>query len=238
MFRLTLVSVELSDRIKWLNNLRWVFIAFALITIFIASTVINVITYPFPLYLVILILICFNIFFIYLSEKIYHPDTSKKYDEEKNKRLLNLENRIVNFQITFDMLFLSLLIYFSGGIQNPFIFYFIFHMIIAIISLSRRAAYIQASFAVVFMIIIMIFEYQNIIPENYIVKFIPENMLVKNTYFFGIFFSTSRVKSQNFCTVAMFTFSSGECGKRMVGPNEIMSQLGYIPPRIPHSNPA
>ena len=57
MFRLTLVSAELSDRIKWLNNLRWVFIAFALITIFISSTVINVITRPFPLYIVILILI-------------------------------------------------------------------------------------------------------------------------------------------------------------------------------------
>ena len=33
-------------------------------------------------------------------------------------------------------------------------------------------------------------------------------------------------KSQNFPTVAMFTFSSGECGKRMVGPNEIMSISG------------
>ena len=45
-------------------------------------------------------------------------------------------------------------------------------------------------------------------------------------YFLGVFFSTSTKKSQNMPTVLMFTFSSGEWGEQMVGPNEIMSRLG------------
>jgi hypothetical protein len=45
-------------------------------------------------------------------------------------------------------------------------------------------------------------------------------------YFSGILSSVATRKSQNFCTVAMFTFSSGECGKRMVGPNEIYPGAG------------
>jgi hypothetical protein len=48
----------------------------------------------------------------------------------------------------------------------------------------------------------------------------------KHDYFAGTFFRVSTRKSQNFCTVAMFTFSSGECGKRMVGPKEIISHPG------------
>ena len=33
-------------------------------------------------------------------------------------------------------------------------------------------------------------------------------------------------KSQNFATVGIFTFSSGECGNLIVGPNEIISISG------------
>ena len=188
MLRLALVSAELSDRIKWLIKLRWLFIIFALITIFTISSVIIIVINPVPLYIVILVLLLSNIFFRYISKKIYFNDINEVQDESKIKKLVKYKNRIVNFQSTFDMFFLSLLIYFSGGIDNPFIFYFIFHMIIASISLKRTAAYIQASIATVFMIIIMISDYYNIIAENYIVRFVPENTFVKNIYFLGTFF--------------------------------------------------
>ena len=154
MIRLTLVSTELRDRIKWLIKLRWLFIIFALITIFIKSSIVNIIINPVQLYIVISILICSNIFFRFFFKKIHYDDTIKEQDETEIKKLVKFRNKIVSFQITFDIFILSLLIYFSGGIENPFIFYFIFHMIIASISLSRKAAYIQASIATVFMIII------------------------------------------------------------------------------------
>ncbi len=48
----------------------------------------------------------------------------------------------------------------------------------------------------------------------------------KQIYFTGAFFKTSTRKSQNFCTEGMLTRSSGEWGERIVGPKEIMSQLG------------
>ena len=38
--------------------------------------------------------------------------------------------------------------------------------------------------------------------------------------------------------VTEFTLSSGECGERIVGPKEIMSQFGYTLPNKPHSKPA
>jgi hypothetical protein len=58
--------------------------------------------------------------------------------------------------------------------------------------------------------------------ENEILLFV---LIFRSCYFAGMFFSVSTRKSQNLLTDSMFTFSSGECGKRMVGPNEIMSQF-------------
>lgn len=43
---------------------------------------------------------------------------------------------------------------------------------------------------------------------------------------------------QNFSTDSIWTFSSGEWGFLMVGPNEIISMPGYFSPIMPHSNPA
>ena len=47
-----------------------------------------------------------------------------------------------------------------------------------------------------------------------------------NSYFTGTFFKVSTKNFQNFSTDAMFTLSTGECGCSIVGPNEIISQLG------------
>jgi hypothetical protein len=42
---------------------------------------------------------------------------------------------------------LTYFVHFVGGLENPFIFYFIFHMVIASILLSQKAAYLQATSA-------------------------------------------------------------------------------------------
>ncbi len=53
-----------------------------------------------------------------------------------------------NAQISLDLIALGALLHFAGGIENPFISFFVFHAIIASILLSRRASYVQATLAV------------------------------------------------------------------------------------------
>jgi len=48
-------------------------------------------------------------------------------------------------QITFDLFALAALLHFSGGIENPFIFFSIFHVVIASILLSREATYLETT---------------------------------------------------------------------------------------------
>ena len=50
-------------------------------------------------------------------------------------------------QINADLIILTLMLHFSGGVTNPFVFYYFFHTILSSILLSRKAAYAEAIFA-------------------------------------------------------------------------------------------
>ena len=63
-----------------------------------------------------------------------------------DRRAANL-SILANVQISLDLALLTWLIHFSGGIVNPVIVFFVFHMMIASILLSNRNAYLQATFA-------------------------------------------------------------------------------------------
>ena len=70
-----------------------------------------------------------------------------------------LTNRLANAQIPLDLLCLTALVHFTGGVENPFAFYFVFHMIIASVLLSRRASYLQAVFALALYLLMTGLEY-------------------------------------------------------------------------------
>jgi signal transduction histidine kinase len=56
--------------------------------------------------------------------------------------------RLLTCQISADLLILATILHFSGGIENPFLFFFAFRMMIASILRSRRQSYFQATPAV------------------------------------------------------------------------------------------
>jgi signal transduction histidine kinase len=50
-----------------------------------------------------------------------------------------------SIQIAVDLVLLALLLHFGGGLENPFLIFFVFHVIIASILLSRRATFFHAT---------------------------------------------------------------------------------------------
>jgi len=69
-------------------------------------------------------------------------------------------------QIMTDHFFLICLIYFAGGIENPFIFYFLFHAIIGGIFLEKKYSYLQALFAASLFALLLLLEYYSVIPHH------------------------------------------------------------------------
>jgi signal transduction histidine kinase len=96
--------------------------------------------------------------------------------------------KIINFQISADLLLLTVLLHFSGGIENPFVFYFTFHMIIASILLSLRESYLQATFAVLLFGLLVLFEYMQIIPHYCLKGFVSHCLHRDGPYLVGTFF--------------------------------------------------
>src|ERR1043165_5674201 len=118
---------ELEERLRWLLNLRWV----ALSGVGIATTAARLLHYidsVWPLAAIAMVMALLNIGFIGL-----HARTPKR-----TLRALSAEALL---QITIDVIGLGLMLFFAGTLSNPFMFYFIFHVVIAGILLERKQAY-------------------------------------------------------------------------------------------------
>lgn len=136
---LSLSQTELIERIRWLIALRWMAFFGVAATILVARAIFDA---PLP---------CNNLLFAALAIPIYNSIFLIAWHEVNQAESEHVEIKsawLVNGQILCDLIVLGALIHLSGGVENLFSFYFIFHMVIASILLSKRAAYAQAAIAV------------------------------------------------------------------------------------------
>lgn len=163
---------EFIERLRWLIRLRWIASAGTFITILFVNQVLKFNLPVFPLYTVAISLAGYNFIFFILLNRV------------DGRESFSSINSIANAQISLDLFSLGVLLHFSGGIENPFIFYFIFHIIIASILLSRRASFLQAAFAVFLFCLIVTLEYSGILPHYCLKSFILEDQR-QNLFYIG-----------------------------------------------------
>jgi len=139
----------------WLIKLRWIAIA-GVILVIAFSYVFELNVYYSGLLGVLIALVLHNVFStIYLK---YIRKGSSLLKKARIKR--NITN-----QILIDLILLSVLIYFSGGIENPFILFYIFHIVIASIILKRSTSYLIASLSTIMLGAQIFIEQYNILPH-------------------------------------------------------------------------
>ncbi len=162
-------SENLSKKVFWLCILRW----FAVVGIVIATLITK-----FFLDLNINFFVLFLIAgLLFLSNIIYILFLRPFLSEGDQKSILTVQKNI-NFQIFFDFIFLTLLLHFSGGIENPFIIFYIFHMIISSILLSRKWTYIHSTIGIFLFASLAVSEYLGIMPHYSINKYLSS--LIEN----------------------------------------------------------
>ncbi|MHC4758201.1 MAG: sensor histidine kinase [Planctomycetota bacterium] len=96
--------------------------------------------------------------------------------------------KIVIFQISADFLILTFILHLSGGIENPFFLYFVFHMIIASTLLSTKQSYLQATFALILFGSLALLEYHGIIEHYSLSGFIDTDLYRNSMFVSGTFF--------------------------------------------------
>ena len=145
---MNLPSRSLRESACWLVRLRWVACISVFIVIWIVSSVYDIVQSPAPLYLVGFVMIFYNVILhliclrwkSMIDEQCYGPS-------------------VIVTQIVLDLIALTLLLYFSDIAHNPFISYFVFHMIIAGILLPGRLSYLLAGLASILVGAAMLIQY-------------------------------------------------------------------------------
>lgn len=172
-------NLALVERLFWLIKLRWIAILGVAFTTTVTYWVFGIPIGIVPLYWISLWLAVYNFIFLsYLSQR----------DKERLVDNPVLINRLANLQISLDLLSLVGLIHYSGGVENPFIFYFIFHMIIASILLSRRASFLQATLSVLLFISMITLEFLGFLPHYCLKGFITHTQHYNLIYIAGVGF--------------------------------------------------
>ena len=152
---------ELEHRLKWLVNLRWI----GIVGVLIATHVVRAIEFLsfslLPVYAILGFAALYNVFFWWLLRT-----PRQKY------------NGFALSQIILDQFTLALAMYFSGGCDSPFIYFFIFHVVISGLMLSFRYTMAIASLAMLFPATVMGLKFLGILPHYGIFK--EEPMLFTN----------------------------------------------------------
>jgi len=137
---------------RWLVSLRWPACVAVFAVIALTSSVLHIIANPAPLYWVGGVMVFYNFLFWLGQRDIWTGEG-------------NVERNIV-LQVLADLIALTLLLYFSDLPRNPFLFYFVFHMIIAGMYLRGSLPYLFAALASVLVGGVMVGLHWHWIPSH------------------------------------------------------------------------
>jgi signal transduction histidine kinase len=174
-----LKSTSLVQRAYWLIKLRWVAIATLFAATLVARKVMGVSLPASTLYLISVLLLVYN-FVLY--------DLLRYWTWEHKEPSPARVGGILTFQISADLFILATILHFSGGIENPFLFFFVFHMIIASILRSRRQSYLQATLAVFLFGGVILLEATHVIPHYDLTGFAGHGLYDDRTFILGFLF--------------------------------------------------
>src|SRR5262245_16681723 len=131
---------ELAERIRWFIRLRWLAVAGILIAAGVVASLGLAISWQQLLGLAGL-LAALNVAYAALSRRSVPPLP------------------FTWWQIVADLTVLTLALHVSGGIENPFAFFYVFHVIIASILLPPRVSYLVAALATIFFLVMALLEH-------------------------------------------------------------------------------
>jgi signal transduction histidine kinase len=164
----TSLEKELIESLSRFINLRWIIVIGIFVTANFAKFALEIDLPIVPIFIVTFCILILNIACLCFQKHV------KSYEH------------FANLQISVDWIALIFLVHYTGGIESPVIFYFIFHVIISAILLSEKKCYRQTSFALLLITGLSILEYFSIIPHVHIKELFPTPVFDNGLYLLSI----------------------------------------------------
>ncbi len=165
---------DLNSVIRWFLLLRWIACIGVFIALITGYSTFHLKLHYGTLFIVNATLFAFNLIFTVYYFPIKHENLSRKE-----------MSFCFNAQVCSDYALLLLLCYFTGFLENPFIYYFTFHIMMTSFIFSARIVYLYVSGLIAVLLTLIFFEYYRIIPHYSL------NLFGESAYFETLFFRTA-----------------------------------------------
>lgn len=151
----TLAEQELISSLSWLIALRWLGGIGVVLGTWLASYLLGLHLPTLPLYLLGLGLLAYNALFWGIQHRLH----------ARSQTSSSIYHWFARTQIGADWLAMALLVYLSGGIESPTLFFFLFHIMIASLLLPHDRGFLYVTLAPVLVGGIALLEYQGLLPH-------------------------------------------------------------------------
>ncbi len=163
-------SEELGARILWLIRLRWIAAAGVAVVVWAAPRLVWVTLEATPLYLLTALLAYYNLLLWVFARRHREVVTGPA------------ALWFATLQVSADLVFLTALLHYSGGLENPFVCYYVFHIVIASILLPMAVAYLQVGLAVTLLLGLAVSEAMGWLPHHHLFALWPIELYRNATF--------------------------------------------------------
>lgn len=195
-------EATLIQRIHYFINFRWIAAVCVAVLALLANNILRIEFATLPVYVIAVGIALYNLTFWFQARGLTPEDTPD---------LVERVRRLATAQSVVDLLALTVLLHFTGGIENPLIFYFVFHITVASVLLPYRAAYSLATLAVLLLCSLIGLEYFEIISHVHLGGFVPLDLYRQETYILAVIFTFVTVL---YISTYIATSIAGELRKR------------------------
>jgi len=153
-------------RLRVYINLRWLVIPAIIIATLVASKIFQIGFPTLPVYVICSIIALYNFLFFTWTRSL---------EKQKPELVIKRAEAYSYVQVILDLVMLTALLHFTGGVENPFLFMYIIHTNAAAIFLSKRRVYELTTLAMVMVTLLVFLEYFGIIPHVNLEGFVVPN---------------------------------------------------------------
>jgi signal transduction histidine kinase len=161
---------------KWFVRIRWIALFILIISTYTVRHLFSISIQEIQIYVLSLVLFALNILHNLLLRRITKQGSTGVIQKIKHE---------IHFQILTDLIILTLIIHFSGGIENPLILFYFFHLIIASSIFSTLVSYIYVAFAILLAALLALLECYSLLPHFPLQGFVDHDLYKNSLYVFG-----------------------------------------------------
>ena len=154
------VDRELGERVRWLIQVRWLALLFAVGLVLVANRWLSINLPLTAIWIVLGVVLAYNFVFWIIVRRL----TSRTVPFEKHAILLHM-------QVVADLVALTAILHFSGGLENPFFAYYVLLVVMGSILSTRRASFIYALVASVLWVGLLLAESGGLLPHYNLVGY-------------------------------------------------------------------